>query len=343
MRTTVQTLGLLSLATFLLSTTLAIVRAQGPSTAMFMLVSVNTVGFSGGGEDHDIYLAEHDGRNLQAVIYSDQYSERFPQWSPAGDTIVYTARDLASSRRNLALYDLSTGRTTILTDGTRYSSPVFMPNPQRIAYTVDEFSVSRVASMALDGSDRRYLITAGGNQSRPKFSPDGRYVVFATVNARPELWRYELQTGKSSFLVEGQGAVFGHDGAWLYYVDFAPAPNPNPIIMRIPADNPSQSPEEIVRLDNRLDTLDLAPSPDGRYLYYASRGVIWRVPVNGGPPETFLQAPLQRFTQPAWSALADEAYSAQALPAVSLVVVVGCGVLWWRVGRRFSPRPRRHP
>ncbi len=325
MRSGLQLVVLTSAVLLVVVALVAGVRATGPSTAMFMLVTTETVGFGGGTNQTDIYRVDHAGGNLQPYIYNPDLIERFPHWSPDGEYVVFSQASRGSFGRDLALYEVDRGTVRTLTDGGTYSSPVFIPGQARIAYTVDEFSISRVGAMGLDGRDRTFLATQGGNQSRPVFSPDGETLVFTTFNQTAELWRLPMGAEKPTFLTEGSGATFGHDGAWLYFVRFSTASRPLPIILRLSMTNPDAPPQEVTRLDSRLDTLDMNASPDGRYLYFASRGVIYRVPVAGGVPEEFLARPLQQFTQPHWSPLYDLAFAGWPLVVGGVLGVIAGG------------------
>lgn len=316
-----------ALASALLTSGLSLLRAQGPSTAMFLLAANSTLGFgSRGTPDIDIMRYDHDGTNPTPLIADADVIERMPHWSSDGRYIAYIHR--VGVANNVAVYDTVAGTHTVLTDGQGYAWPQISPDGTRIAFGIDEFGVSRIATMNLDGTARQFLVNDIANQARPVWSPDGQYVLFQTFSGSGEVWRLDLQTGKSSYLFDGVAATYGADGRWLYYVQFAAG---SPQIMRVSAANPTDKAEVLVVVAEGLAALQLAPSPDGNYIYYSTlNNSVVRVDVQTGDTDTFLQRPLQSFSDLAWSPLADEPLAAMPILAMSAaLLLLSSSALWW--------------
>jgi Tol biopolymer transport system component len=115
----------------------------------------------------------------------------------------------------------------------------------------------------------------------PRWSPDGRQIVFDTRAAgNADIYIISAEGGKPRRLTteESEDMVpsFSHDGSWIY---FCSNRSGSQQIWKLPAAG-----GQAVQV-TRQGGFDNMESPDGHYLYYAKgRGVsgIWRVPIAGG-------------------------------------------------------------
>ncbi|MDE2777835.1 MAG: protein kinase [Chloroflexota bacterium] len=139
----------------------------------------------------DIYRVRALDGEAQPV-YSDQWRNSHARYSPDGRHIVFTAgpsvRDASSWE--IRLFDRQTGTSNLLTENAvRDASPTFSPDSQRIAFVTTVGGAQALASMNLEGGDRRILYTGPGRVWSANYSADGRFmVVTATVNGDDQLF-----------------------------------------------------------------------------------------------------------------------------------------------------------
>jgi len=124
--------------------------------------------------------------NSQDLIDDD------PDWSPDGQTIVYTAHPVTDDPRFSNLAEIyvraagGTGPPTRLTNNTEEErGPAWSPDGTRIVYacrigggTAD----FEICVMNADGSDPRQLTDNSVPDLTPTFSPDGQQIVFHRIN-----------------------------------------------------------------------------------------------------------------------------------------------------------------
>ncbi|MHC9085750.1 amidohydrolase family protein [Luteimonas sp. RIT-PG2_3] len=168
--------------------------------------------------------------------------------SPDGRTIVF---DVLGEIHRM---DIGGGDATPLLSGLAHeTSPVFSPDGTQLAFLSDRSGSNNVWVARSDGSQPRQLSFDTGVEffASPAWSADGTSV-YASRTMPPllafELFRYDLSGGKPVKVVSAQPA--GHES-----------------------------------FDSRRNALGVAVSPQGRYLYYASkRGTTWSDKVN---PDTW--------------------------------------------------------
>ncbi|MGH7541266.1 MAG: hypothetical protein ACRELC_09725, partial [Gemmatimonadota bacterium] len=82
--------------------------------------------------------------------------------------------------------------------------PDWSPAGDRIAYSAYVDGVFQVFSVNPDGTDRRMLTSRGRNEE-PSWAPDGRHLVFTSINPSGRgLWILDTVTGRTRVLVSGQ-------------------------------------------------------------------------------------------------------------------------------------------
>ncbi len=190
-----------------------------------------------------------------------------PDVSPDGRTIVFELLG------DLYAMDAAGGEARAITRGLAFDSqPVFSPDGARIVFLSDRSGAENVWTAAPDGSAPRQVSFRDDNSvfASPAWSADGRSIFVShhrsDLDASFELWRFDL---------DGEPA-----GTLLIPVKASP-----------------EQPREAW-----TSVLGAAPSPDGRFLYYAAHvggrsreavpeWVIRRRDLHSGGEETIVSAP----------------------------------------------------
>ncbi len=208
-------------------------------------------------DDHDIFSARLDGRELQRLTFSPGYDAEATV-SPNGKKIVFTSvRD-----GDIDLYAMNIDGTGLqrLTDDVGYDGGAFYsPDSKRIVYraqhpkTPEEREAYRdllsrnlvepgnleLFVMNADGSGKRQVTKNGASNFAPYFHPDGRRIIFASSGpeaaqtkepalslskGRPSFHLYLVNddgTGLEQITVEGRFnsfPMFSPDGKLLVWV-----------------------------------------------------------------------------------------------------------------------------
>lgn len=142
-------------------------------------------------------------------------------WSPGNDQAIYASTAFGDRRSRILL--TITGNPDVRQDRGFGRDPAWHPFADRIVYNgVDDGGANPgLWLMNSDGSNR-VRITDNGNDIRPVWSPDGRYIVFmSTRNGSWDLYRYDTQDGALRRITDdpaqdGIPAV-SPDGKWVAF------------------------------------------------------------------------------------------------------------------------------
>lgn len=130
-----------------------------------------------------------------------------PTFSPDGRRFAYEATPLG--QQQVYVRDVAGGSPRLI---SRYLSnerssagmPDWSPTGERIAYSAYVDGVFQVFGVNPDGTDRRMLTSRGRNEE-PTWAPDGRHIVFTSLNESGRgLWILDTVTGRTRVLVSGQ-------------------------------------------------------------------------------------------------------------------------------------------
>lgn len=146
--------------------------------------------------------------------------------------------------------DAGGGEAKLLLSGMPFESqPAFSPDGRRIAFLSDRSGSENLWIANADGSSPQQLTRDEDDRTfaSPAWSPDGQYVYVARSIPSYgifELWMYHVQGGSGVQITRANGAGAKGGGGEMH----------------------TASP-----VDVRPNAMGAAPSPDGRYLYYAQK------------------------------------------------------------------------
>lgn len=222
----------------------------------------------------EIRVMAEDGRGDRRVAHRNGGSSL--AWTPDGRALVFDETErhrLFSTRSDLRMVDVETGRVRKLTRGLRAREPDVSPDGRTIVFVLQEPDGSELALLDLDGSGLRELTRSepGAQWSGPRFSPRGDVIVAARW--MPGGWLDLVSVDP------GTGAITGLTRDRAKDVEPAWTPDGSHVVFRSDRDGVSNlyavpaAGGEILRVTNVLGgafTPDV--SPDGRRVAFADYG-----------------------------------------------------------------------
>ena len=133
-----------------------------------------------------------------------------PAFSPAGDRIVFSARQKDRPDADVYVASLDGSQRRNLTNHPGIeTSPTWSPTGRQVAFVSDRSGSPQLFAVDADGSNLQGLVTEGGHCDSPDWSPDGRFVAYSWQ--APEQWKHdiyvvEVATGKIYQLTSGLGS-----------------------------------------------------------------------------------------------------------------------------------------
>ena len=211
-------------------------------------------------------------------------------WNPAVSKRGFRlAIELLSSARSIDQMDLyppgQTARTLVTAVSGENAGQQLSPDGKKLVFQSDRTGGLDIWVSDRDGQNSIQL-TAMGTAGAPRWSPDGKVIVFDVGLGRD--WR----ESRAIFLVNVDGGTprplvqdsysnpvpsWSHDGNWIYF-----ASNRSGSWQVWKIQKSGGVPLQVTKEGGFF----AAESPDGQYLYYAKHNYeapeIWRVPVTGG-------------------------------------------------------------
>jgi len=281
--------------------TLAFVRSTGPEGA-------------------DIWLSDLKGQALRRLTFDDRAIHGIA-WTPDGRDIVYSANRMKGWRIwRVAAFGGSPRDITIAGNQAQY--PVVAAAGNRLAFAETPSSTSVwEADLSEQGASERPLIRSEGNESSPAFSPDGRHIadvsdrtgidaiyIYGADGGNPaEVTKLNgMHVGRLRWSPDGHTMLFdgaGDRGSDLYTVRAEARSKPVRVVMGGLNGSWSQDGKWIYfqsrgqiwksaasggnteQITQRMGGGQPVESADGKFVYYRMRRTIWRVPVAGGEEE----------------------------------------------------------
>jgi len=211
-------------------------------------------------------------------------------WTPDG-RIVYAANVTG----HLDIYIMNadgTNQKQLTAEAGNNSLPSVSADGRYILFMSDRTGLNHIWRMVTDGSNPKQL-TNGTDERRPSCSPDGKWVVYASLGSWWNLWKVPIDGGDPIQLTDkpsGRPAI-SPDGKLIAcgYSDEESGPLK---IAVVPFEGGQPLKEFEIPptvFDHFFDALLMRWTPDGRSLSFMDthEGVsnIWRQPLDGGPPK----------------------------------------------------------
>ena len=185
----------------------------------------------------NIAVVAPDGSGFRLLTQGDG-NNGFPGWSPDGRQVVFRLQD--EHGKGLRIVDVQTGRITVLTDGNgnHDNFPAWSPKGDEITFSSDrEDGDWEIYTMHPDGTGVRRITHIPGNDAHSSWSPDAKWLVFATGKNG---FKDEMALHPHNPQSYGEVAVMRPDGSDLHVLTdnpwedstprWAPAPpGPRPI------------------------------------------------------------------------------------------------------------------
>ncbi len=120
------------------------------------------------GGSPQIYRIAATGGETQRVTFDGSYNVT-PRPSPDGRSLAFISRN--GGRFQLALMDLATRQTQVLTDSAKDESPSFAPNGRMIVYATEVGGRGVLAAVSSDGRFKQKLSVQGADVREPSWGP----------------------------------------------------------------------------------------------------------------------------------------------------------------------------
>ncbi|MBU6410694.1 MAG: PD40 domain-containing protein [Verrucomicrobia bacterium] len=174
-----------------------------------------------GGGGGEIYVADYDGYNAEAVTH-DGAIVAAPAWVPGRLAVYYTSYKLGNP--DIFFQDLSTGQRRVFAAfaGLNTSAAV-SPDGSRVAMILSKSGSPDVWECSAGGSDWMDLTKTREDESSPCWSPDGRWICYATKIRERRLLAKVPAGGGPRQVIRTIGAAnpsepdWSPDGKWIAF------------------------------------------------------------------------------------------------------------------------------
>jgi TolB protein len=218
----------------------------------------------GSGGSGEIYVSDFDGHNAQAVT-TDGAIVAAPAWVPGRFALFYTSYKLGYP--DIFYSNLSSGeRRVFAAYGSLNNNAAVSPQGDKVAMVLNTSGDPNIWVSNIDGSGRHQLTHTHADDSCPCWSPDGRYICYATkIRSRRELAKISVDGGApEAFHTPGAADPtepdWSPDGKWIAFcsqsgsyfnICVISADGGNPVVL-VSGQHPSWSPNSRTLVYNHL-------------------------------------------------------------------------------------------
>jgi Tol biopolymer transport system component len=141
------------------------------------------------GRTFAIWSVATDGSHARKMLSNGEY----PDWSPNGKQIAFTARDANGLDIYVASSTGAGGRVQLTQDGGAFY-PAWAPNGKQVAY-IDAGESWDLRVLTVSSGSTRLLASNVSARAKPSWSPDGKRIAFVRYGPRHELLTTVSATG----------------------------------------------------------------------------------------------------------------------------------------------------
>jgi len=239
---------------------------------------VRGASLSNDADNADIFTCDLQGGNLQRLTF-DGRGIRGLAWTRDGSHLVYAGHRMGAwSLWRLPAAGGSPRDLGFARQNAQY--PAVAHATERLAYA-NSPSVSAIWRAALggDAASATPLLRSPGREAAPAYSPDGRRIAdISDQTGADQIWVSDADGGHRVQLTHFKGNAFPYRPRWSpdgQTLVFGLRATDVPEIDTVPA--AGGEPKRVL-----MNGDDASWSHDGKWIYYQSRGEIWKAPAAGG-------------------------------------------------------------
>ncbi len=152
----------------------------------------------GTGQDYGVYIVPLDGGQPFSVSDENgQINALNPAWSPDGTKLAFHS-DIVNGFHQIGIFDLSTKKVSWLTAGkANCRAPAWSKDGTQLVYIRAQGASDKVVVHPLDAAAREFQVEVGVHY-KPRFTPDGKNIVFTFNNPRhpSDIWMLTIKSGE---------------------------------------------------------------------------------------------------------------------------------------------------